>query len=202
MKAAGAVVVHADESCLGNGQERATPGGAASLIERGTASGVARHDCFISAPDTTNNRMALSGAIATLALVSQLERRTKVVFVSDSEYLVKGMREWVPGWVARGWKRKGGAVENLELWQALVKVAAGHDVEWRWVRGHAGDPKNEYVNDLAMDAATRQRMSRGAEPSEFTEWLARSVAKGRYAGYDADAAFTALAAGTSHTETA
>jgi ribonuclease HI len=197
------VVIHADESCLGNGQERATPGGAASLIERvATGGGVSRHDCFISAPDTTNNRMALSGAIATLALVSQLERRSSVVFVSDSEYLVKGMREWVPGWVARGWKRKGGAVENLELWQALVKVAAGHDVAWRWVRGHAGDPKNEYVNDLAMAAATKQLMSRGAEPSGFAEWMARSVAKGRYAGYDADAAFTALAAGTDNTETA
>lgn len=202
MSAAPLIVVHADESCLGNGREGANPGGAASLIEQAGASGVQRFDCYIAAPDTTNNRMALSGAIATLALISQLVHRARIVFVSDSEYLVKGMREWVPGWVARGWRRKTGAIENLELWQALVKVAAGHEMTWRWVRGHAGDPKNEYVNDVAIRSATTQSTSRGAEPSGFTAWLARHVAKGRYAGYDADAAFAALAATIDHTGTA
>jgi ribonuclease HI len=187
------IVVHADESCLGNGRDGLTPGGAASLLEREQGGKVTRQDCYISAPDTTNNRMALSGAIGTLALVSQVDRQAKVVFVSDSEYLVKGMREWVPGWIARGWRRKTGAIENLELWQALVKVAAGHQVTWRWVRGHAGDPKNEYVNDLAMKAAAERLMSQGAEESKWPEWLARHVAKGRYAGYDADATFRELA---------
>ena len=187
------VVIHADESCLGNGREGQNPGGAAALMERQQGEAITRTDCFISAPDTTNNRMALSGAIGTLALISQADRKAKIVYVSDSEYLVKGMREWVPGWIARGWRRKTGAIENLELWQALVKVAGGHDITWRWVRGHAGDPKNEYVNDLAMKAAGERLMSKGAEPSAFTEWLSRHVAKGRYAGYDADAAFRELA---------
>jgi len=63
------------------------------------------------------------------------------------------MREWVPGWVARGWRRKGGAVENLELWQKLVQATASHDVTWTWVRGHAGHAKNEYANHLATRAA-------------------------------------------------
>ena len=187
------VVIHADESCLGNGREGQNPGGAAALMERQEGGVITRSDCFISAPDTTNNRMALSGAIGTLALISQTDRKAKIVYTSDSEYLVKGMREWVPGWIARGWRRKTGAIENLELWQALVKVAAAHDITWRWVRGHAGDPKNEYVNDLAMKAAGERLMSKGAEPSHFAEWLAQHVAKGRYAGYDADAAFRELA---------
>ena len=189
------IVVHADESCLGNGREGQNPGGAAALMERAEGGKVTRTDCYISAPDTTNNRMALSGAIGTLALISQTDRRATIVFVSDSEYLVKGMREWVPGWIARGWRRKTGAIENLELWQALVKVAAGHDITWKWVRGHAGDPKNEYVNDVAMKAAADRLMSQGAVPSGFAEWLERHVAKGRYAGYDADATFRDLANG-------
>ncbi|HEY2825145.1 MAG TPA: RNase H family protein, partial [Gemmatimonadales bacterium] len=93
------IVIHADESCLGNGREGQNPGGAGALIERGDGGSVSRKDCYISAPDTTNNRMALSGAIAALALVSQTDTKAKIVFVSDSEYLVKGMREWVPGWI-------------------------------------------------------------------------------------------------------
>ena len=119
-------VVHADESCLGNGREGKNPGGAAALIEvlAGGGGRVARRDLYISAPDTTNNRMALAGAIATFALLSRKGRRLTVVYVSDSEYLVKGMSEWVPGWERRGWRRKGGAIENLELWQTLVRVSA------------------------------------------------------------------------------
>lgn len=104
-------VVHADESCLGNGRDGKTPGGAASLIEARDRGGrIVRRDLFISAPDTTNNKMALNGAIATFALLSAKGRRFRVAFHSDSQYLVKGMREWVPGWRARGWRRKGGQV--------------------------------------------------------------------------------------------
>src|SRR6185437_14731510 len=70
-------------------------------------------------------------------------------YVSDSEYLVKGMNEWVSGWQARGWKRKTGPIENLPLWQKLVQAASGHAVEWHWVRGHDGHAKNEYADYLA-----------------------------------------------------
>src|SRR5690606_26279294 len=92
-------------------------------------------------------------------------RRLRVLAVSDSEYLVKGMREWVPGWRARGWRRKGGAIENLGLWQELVAAADRHDVRWAWVRGHVGHPKNEYADHLAVRAAGGDAGPGGLEPS-------------------------------------
>jgi ribonuclease HI len=189
-------VVHADESCLGNGQEGATPGGAGMLIEVAVQGVIERRDLYLHAPDTTNNRMALNGAIATFALLSAKGRRLRVVYVSDSEYLVKGMREWVPSWRARGWKRKGGSIENLELWQALLQVQSGHEVAWRWVRGHAGNAKNEYADHLAVRAATDQVTSQAAEPSGFGVWLEGRRARGRFVDYDPDREFTTLAGGT------
>lgn len=185
-------VVHADESCLGNGRDGQTPGGAGMLLEVGMQGRIERRDLYLHAPDTTNNRMALSGAIATFALLSRKGRRLRVAYVSDSEYLVKGMTQWVAAWRARGWTRKGGAIENLQLWQALVQVAAGHDVHWRWVRGHAGDPKNEFADHLAVRSAERQITSEGAVPSEFLAWLDARRARGQFADYDPDAAFRAL----------
>src|SRR3989475_13335099 len=101
--------------------------------------------------------MALAGAIATLEWLHRQWRNARVTYVSDSEYLIKGMKEWVSGWITRGWRRKGGAVENLALWQKLVQAAAGHTIEWCWVRGHSDHPKNEYANHLAIRAAERQR---------------------------------------------
>jgi ribonuclease HI len=185
------VVLHLDESCLGNGRDGATPGGAAGLIETRTGRGIERRDFYISAPDTTNNRMALAGAIAALQLLAGKGRRLRVLGVSDSEYLVKGMKEWVPGWIQRGWKRKGGAIENLELWQTLVYSAGKHDVHWSWVRGHQGHAKNEYANDLAVKAATEQITSQGIVDSGFKAWLEQKRKLGLYADYDPDSAFAA-----------
>ncbi len=181
------VVVHADEACLGNGQEPPTPGGAGGLIEARAAGTVERRDYYVAEPDTTNNRMALRSAIAALELLSGRGRRLEVRFVSDSNYLVQGMKEWVPDWRARGWRRKVGAVENLDLWQALVAAAERHTVTWEWVRGHAGHPKNEYANHLATRAAADQRQSAGLAPSGFAVWLATERAKGKYRDYDPDA---------------
>ncbi len=186
-------VLHLDESCLGNGLEGENPGGAAGLIEARTARGrIERRDFYISSPATTNNRMALSGAIAGLQLLFRKGKRMRVLMVSDSEYLVKGMREWVPGWVSRGWKRKGGTIENLELWQALVASAKLHEVQWAWVRGHRGHPKNEYADHLAVTAAREQKTSEGIVESGFDEWLAAKQAKKLFLGYDADADFEGL----------
>jgi len=180
------VLVHADESCLGNGTEPPNPGGNAALIEAPAGDSVARWDFYECAPDTTNNRMALAGAIATLEWLHRQWRNARVTYVSDSEYLIKGMNDWVPGWVARGWRRKSGAVENLPLWQKLVQAAAGHTIEWRWVRGHNDNPKNEYANDLAIRAAERQERSNGLVPSGFDTWLAQRRARGQYTDYDPD----------------
>ncbi|PYO64124.1 MAG: hypothetical protein DMD70_02575 [Gemmatimonadetes bacterium] len=114
------------------------------------------------------------------------QQHAHVVYVSDSQYLVKGMSEWVAGWEARGWKRKGGVLENQELWQKLVQAAAAHQVEWRWIEGHAGHAKNEYADVLATRAAERQERSNGLVPSGFDTWLAQERARGRYTDYDPD----------------
>jgi ribonuclease HI len=185
-------VLHLDESCLGNGQDGPTPGGAAGLIEVRSGAAIQRRDFYIHAPDTTNNRMALAGAIAALQLLAGKGRRLRALLVSDSEYLVKGMREWVPGWRARGWKRKGGPIENLELWRVLVDSAALHEVQWTWVRGHQGHPKNEYADGLAVKAAKDQVTSAGAVESGFGAWLSARQAKRQFPGYDPDLDFTAL----------
>lgn len=182
------VVIHADESCLGNGREVPSPGGAAALVETRHGSEIVRSDIYISAPDTTNNRMALAGAIATLATLAKASCEIAVVFVSDSQYLIKGMNEWMPAWRARGWKRKGGEIENLALWKELDHINRSFDQPpvWHWVRGHAGHPKNEYANDLAIRAAREQICSDGSVGSAFGQWLARKHAAGLFAGFDPD----------------
>jgi ribonuclease HI len=167
------VAVYADESCLGNGRTSATPGGLGSLVEFRRADGVIqRFELWASEPDTTNNRMALRSVIDTFAALSRKGNRMSVRFTTDSRYIVDGMNSWVRGWIARGWRRKVGAVENVELWQAAVEAIAGHEVEWRWVRGHDGHPQNEYANHLATRAAADQNSSQGLIPSVFEEWWA------------------------------
>ena len=189
----GPAILHVDESCLGNGREGQNPGGGGGLIEVRSGNGrIQRRDFYISSPATTNNKMALAGAVAALQLLARKGARLPVLIVSDSQYLVKGMREWVPGWVARGWKRKEGVIENLDLWKALLASSRLHDVQWTWVRGHEGHAKNEYANDLAVLAAKEQRTSDGIVESGFGEWLDAKRAKGKYMEYDPDAAFTAL----------
>ena len=186
-------VVHLDESCLGNGRDGDNAGGYAGLIEVRTRPGVQRRDFHGHVPAATNNRMALTGATRALALLGGKGVRMRVLMVSDSKYLVEGMRSWVPGWQARGWKRAAGPIENLQLWQDLVAAARKHDVQWAWVRGHAGHPKNEYVDALAVAAARDQKTSEGAVESGFLEWLAGRHAKGKYVGYDPDSEFDLLA---------
>jgi ribonuclease HI len=185
-------VAHLDESCLGNGREGANPGGAGGLVEIRANGSVERRDFWLASPATTNNRMALSGAVAALQLMAKKGARLHVLVVSDSEYLVKGMREWVPGWKSRGWKRKGGEIENLALWQQLDRSSMLHEVQWTWVRGHVGHPKNEYANDLAVRAAKEQTTSEGLVASGYAEWLAERRAKGKYLEYDPDAAFVEI----------
>ena len=136
-------VVHLDESCLGNGRQGETPGGTGGLIEVRAGRRIQRRDFYTFDPNTTNNRMALVGAATVLRLLAAKGNRLQVLMVSDSEYLVKGMRQWAPGWAARGWTRKAGPIENLDLWQELVETGRLHQAQWTWVRGHRGHPKNE-----------------------------------------------------------
>ncbi len=165
------VAIYADESCLGNGKEGDNPGGAGALLEYRRKSGaLERRDVWVSEPATTNNRMALRSVIETFQLLSKPAR---VVFTSDSRYLIDGLTSWVFGWAERDWTRKGGPIENLDLWfDAIEAVCDGrHDVAWRWVRGHNGHPQNEYANHLATRAAADQSASQGIVPSGFDAWL-------------------------------
>lgn len=175
------VAIYADESCLGNGREGNNPGGAAGVIEyvNSATERLTRWDYWVAEPSTTNNRMALRSAIEAFRVIGRKGGRFRVLFTSDSQYLVKGMTEWVHGWASRGWKRREGPIENLALWQDLVEAAAPHRVQWQWVRGHAGHPQNEYANDLAVNAARTQQGSDGARTSEFESWLTAQREKKR-----------------------
>jgi ribonuclease HI len=168
------VAIYADESCIGNGREGDNPGGAGGLIEwlHPRSNEVTRCDYWISEPATTNNRMALRSVIEAFRSISKSGNSYRVVFTSDSKYIVSGMKEWLPSWKARGWKKKGGPMLNLELWKEADDLVSRHECHWKWVRGHDGQPQNEYANFLATRAAKEQSNSGGLRESEFPGWLA------------------------------
>ncbi|MFA5490347.1 MAG: ribonuclease HI, partial [Candidimonas sp.] len=102
---------------------------------------------FGGEPDTTNNRMEIMSVIQALKL---LKRPCKVIVHTDSQYVQKGMSEWLDNWKRRGWRTADKKpVKNADLWQELDRLVQQHDVSWRWVRGHAGDPGNERADELA-----------------------------------------------------
>ncbi len=167
------VVVYADESCLGNGREGDNPGGAGGVIEwlDPRSKEVTRCDYWISEPATTNNRMALRSVIEAFSALSRSGNSYRVVFTSDSSYIVNGFNEWLQKWKAQGWKKKGGPILNLELWKEVDSVISPHEYRGQWVGGHAGHPQNEYANFLATRAAAEQSNSDGLRQSEFDSWL-------------------------------
>jgi ribonuclease HI len=122
--------------------------------------------------------MALRSVIETFRALSRKGKQFSVVFTSDSRYLVDGMESWVHGWARRGWTRKSGPIENLELWHAAVDAVSSNEVQWRWVRGHHGHPQNEYANHLATSAAAKQTQSDGLVASQFEAWLASQRERG------------------------
>lgn len=167
------VVVYADESCLGNGREGDNPGGAGGVIEwlDPRSKEVTRCDYWISEPATTNNRMALRSVIEAFRALSRSGNSYRVVFTSDSSYIVNGLNDWLQKWKAQGWKKKGGPILNLELWKEVDSVISSHEYRGQWVGGHAGHPQNEYANFLATQAAAEQSNSGGLRQSEFDSWL-------------------------------
>ncbi|HEV8499113.1 MAG TPA: ribonuclease H [Gemmatimonadaceae bacterium] len=177
------LAIYADESCLGNGREGSNPGGAAGVMEyvHAESGNLTRWDYWVSEPATTNNRMALRSVIEAFRAISRKGVRFRVTFTSDSQYLVKGMNEWVRSWMAQGWKKKTGPILNLELWMEAVEAVRGHQVSWQWVRGHEGHPQNEYANHLATRAARAQTSSDGLIASQFDEWFAAERDAGRIA---------------------
>ena len=147
------VMVFCDGSCLRN----PGPGGWASLL-RVKRAGETHEKLFVGgAPQTTNNRMELQAAIEGLRA---LKRPCRVTVVTDSNYVVKGMSEWVKSWMARGWTTSAKKpVENRDLWEALVAADAPHQVKYQWVKGHAGHAENEIVDAAARTEA--ERFARG-----------------------------------------
>jgi len=103
---------------------------------------------------TTNNRMELTAAIRGL---ETLKRPCAVIVHTDSQYLKNGVTSWMPNWKRRNWGRKGGALKNVDLWQRLDALTETHQVEWRWVRGHAGDYFNERCDELAAQEIRKRK---------------------------------------------
>ncbi len=138
-----------DGACLGN----PGPGGWAALLRAGDSERmVAGGD-----PATTNNRMELMAAISAL---EALKRPCQVALTTDSRYVMQGIEQWLPKWLANGWRtadRK--PVKNQDLWQRLSVAAAPHGVRWQWVKGHSGHVENERVDQAAREQAERLRVS-------------------------------------------
>ncbi|RME86751.1 MAG: ribonuclease HI [Zetaproteobacteria bacterium] len=140
------VEIYVDGACSGN----PGPGGWAAILrwqgkEKVLTGGEAR---------TTNQRMELTAAVAAL---SALKRPAEVHIYSDSQYLVRGMTEWLPNWKKRGWKNAAGEpVANRDLWEKLDELAHLHRVRWVWIRGHAGHPDNERADALARQSIPKR----------------------------------------------
>lgn len=135
------VDIHTDGACKGN----PGPGGWGVVLQ----SGGARRELFGGEANTTNNRMELTAVIEALRA---LKRPCRVALYLDSEYVRKGITEWIHGWKAKGWRTAAKQpVKNADLWQALDALVHGgsHAIEWHWVKGHAGNPGNERADALA-----------------------------------------------------
>lgn len=137
------VEVHTDGACLGN----PGPGGWAALLRYGAR----ERELAGGELQTTNNRMELMAAIRALETLTEA---CTVVLHTDSQYVRKGITEWMPNWLRRNWRTAGGAaVKNRDLWERLHAASQRHRIDWRWVKGHSGDPDNERVDELARAAA-------------------------------------------------
>jgi len=145
-----AVDIYTDGACSGN----PGPGGWGAVLK----SGPHEKEIWGSEPQTTNNRMEI---LAVIRALEQLKRKGMTVKVhTDSQYVQKGISEWIHGWKARGWLTSGKTpVKNADLWRALDEIAAHHTVEWCWVRGHAGHPDNERADALARRGVEAGRLT-------------------------------------------
>lgn len=142
------IEIFSDGACSGN----PGPGGWGTVMRyNGSIKELSGFD-----PDTTNNRMELIGAIEGL---KALKRSCRVRVTTDSQYLKKGMTEWLDGWVKKGWKNsQKKPVANKDLWEELLKLREIHNIEWCWVKGHAGHAENERCDELARAAIELGRL--------------------------------------------
>lgn len=139
------VEIFCDGACSGN----PGPGGYGAILRYGGN----EKEISGGAPETTNNRMEMTAVIEALR---QLTRPCRVIVTTDSQYVVKGMTEWIEGWQRRGWQNsKKEPVLNRDLWERLLEQTQRHTVDWKWVRGHAGHPENERCDQLAREALSK-----------------------------------------------
>jgi ribonuclease HI len=143
------IEIWTDGACSGN----PGPGGWGALL----VSGRNRKELYGGEPDTTNNRMELRGAIEAL---NALKKPSTVRLHTDSTYVKDGLTKWIHGWKRNGWKTAAKkTVKNQDLWQALEDACKRHEIEWIWVKGHAGDEGNEKADELARKGAEEARTS-------------------------------------------
>ncbi len=139
------VEIFSDGACSGN----PGPGGYGAILKYGPS----KKEISGCARQTTNNRMEMTAVIEALR---QLNHPSKIRISTDSTYLVKGMTEWLPGWIKRNWiNSQKKPVLNRDLWETLVELCRGHEIEWRWIKGHAGHEENERCDELARTAIQR-----------------------------------------------
>ena len=144
------VVIYTDGACSGN----PGPGGWGAVM----LSGENRKEICGGEPDTTNNRMELMGAIQAL---EALKKPCRVELHTDSQYVMKGISEWIHSWKRRGWRTADNKpVKNDDLWRRLDEARSHHDVTWRWVKGHAGHELNERADELAGQGLAEMRAAR------------------------------------------
>ncbi len=154
------VEIATDGACKGN----PGPGGWGALIRHGNK----EKEISGGEPDTTNNRMELRAAIEAL---NALKRPCKVKLSIDSTYVKDGITKWVFNWQKNGWRTAAKKpVKNADLWQNLVEAVERHDIEWHWVKGHAGDADNERADVLASDAAMNIMTNGSQYPSSRFRW--------------------------------
>lgn len=135
------VVIYTDGGCDPN----PGPGGWAALI----LSGGKRQELSGAEPESTNNRMELTAAISALKAI---QKPSKITLYTDSQYVQKGIEEWMPKWLEKHWRGTNGPVANRDLWEELLAAREKHQVTWRWLRGHAGNANNERVDYLSRKA--------------------------------------------------
>ena len=145
------IIIYTDGSCDPN----PGPGGWAALIINDGAERMVSG----SAAKSTNNRMELQAAIEGL---QSIENKRPIILYTDSQYLKKGVMEWMENWKSRNWKRKGGKLANVDLWKKLSREIETHCIKWRWVRAHSGDKNNERVDRKAKQLAYAERKKRQA----------------------------------------
>ncbi len=145
----GALVIYTDGACSGN----PGPGGWGVVMFHGSK----QKELKGGDPDTTNNRMEMQAVIEALKAIKP-SWSGKTVLFSDSTYVLKGLQEWMPGWKKRGWKTAAKKpVKNVDLWKELDELAAARKIDWRWVKGHAGDFGNERADALASEGVPKAK---------------------------------------------